>query len=133
LSGARPFRSAAPNRSFEALVFVADFNGLGMFFHVLRVIWRGESVSLTMPRMSLKSDRTWLGGEGAFLGASLVWEQVSLGVSLDQAREVRNTMTVNSAMAATAINDPTIGAAMKVAPFRITIATPAGNRIAPAI
>jgi hypothetical protein len=40
-------------------------------------------------------------------------------------------MTVNSAMAATAIRDPTIGAAMKEAPFKITIATPAGKTIAP--
>jgi hypothetical protein len=84
LSGARPFRSAAPNKSFEALAFVTDFNGLGMFFHVLRAIWRGESVPLTMPRMSLKSDRTWLEARvpswgQISLGGESRWERVSSG------------------------------------------------------
>ena len=50
-----------------------------------------------------------------------------------QAREVRNTITVNSAIAATTISDPTIGAATKASPFNRTTATPAGNRIAPII
>lgn len=42
-------------------------------------------------------------------------------------------MTTNSAIAATTIKDPTIGAAMNDVPFSTTIATPAGNRIAPTI
>ena len=50
-----------------------------------------------------------------------------------QAREVRNTITVNSAIAATRISDPTIGAATKAFPFNSTTATPAGNGIAPII
>jgi hypothetical protein len=33
-----------------------DFNGFGMVFHVLRVPWGQRIDSLTMPRMSLKSD-----------------------------------------------------------------------------
>ena len=37
LSGARPLGSEAPNRSL-ALAFVFDFNGFGIFFHVLRAL-----------------------------------------------------------------------------------------------
>ena len=47
------------------------------------------------------------------------------------AREVRNTMTANSAIAAVTISDPMIGAATNDSPFKSTSATPAGNRIAP--
>jgi hypothetical protein len=48
-------------------------------------------------------------------------------------REVRNTITVNNAIAATTISDPTIGAATRLPPFSSTTATPAGSRIAPPI
>jgi hypothetical protein len=40
------------------------------------------------------------------------------GTSGYQARTVRNTITVNSAIATTTISDPTIGAATKASPFK---------------
>jgi hypothetical protein len=98
-----------------------DFNGLGMGFHVLRRLGRSESVSLTMPRMSLKSD-----GRGRAAAAPA-------GAASVQTREVRKTITVNSAIATTTISDPTIGAAIKDAPFKTTMATPTGNRTEPMI
>jgi hypothetical protein len=45
-----------------------------------------------------------------------------------QAREVRNTITVNSTIATTTISDPTIGAATNASPFNSTTATPAGKQ-----
>ena len=45
--------------------------------------------------------------------------------------EVLNTITANNAIAAVTISDPTIGAAMSEGPFTSTMATPAGNTIAP--
>src|SRR3984893_19316980 len=62
LSGARPFGSGAPNKSFVALVLAGDFNGLVMYFHVLRADGAGESASLTMPWIGLKSDGARQGG-----------------------------------------------------------------------
>jgi hypothetical protein len=86
------------------------------FFMCCVQAWRGESVSLTMPRMSSKSD-------GQAVGTPLP-EGEATSV---HAREVRNTITTNSAIAATKIKDPTIGAAMNGVPFSTTIATPAGQ------
>jgi hypothetical protein len=43
-----------PNRS--SVVLTLDFNGLDMHSHVFRALERRESVSLTMPRIGLKSD-----------------------------------------------------------------------------
>jgi hypothetical protein len=39
-----------------ALVLAGDFNGLVMYFHVLRADGAGESASLTMPWIGLKGD-----------------------------------------------------------------------------
>ncbi len=120
----RPALSAHRRRTGRStdLVLVADFNALDMFFHVLRAAWRGESVPLTMPRMGLKSDGTWLGGEGG-----------SRSPSSGHAGEVRNTMTASSAIAATAIKDPTAGGngtecLFRTTTARTTIVPPAGNR-----
>ena len=85
-----------------ALALVTDFNALGMFFHVLRATnAEGESVPLTMPRMSLKSDDTWRGGKGAS--------------KFPRGRKVRNTMTANGVIVAAAIKIPR-GAAMNAGP-----------------
>jgi hypothetical protein len=44
------------------LVFTGDFNGLVMYFHVLRADGAGESDSLTMPWIGLKGDGARQGG-----------------------------------------------------------------------
>src|SRR6202035_3609091 len=55
-SGARPFGSAAPNRSFDDLALGGIFNGLCILFHVLRAPVAQRIIALTMPWMGLKSD-----------------------------------------------------------------------------
>ena len=51
----------------------------------------------------------------------------SRGPASIYAREDRNTITTNNAIAATTIRDPRIGAASNEGPFRSTTATPIGN------
>jgi hypothetical protein len=75
-----------------------------MFFHLLRQQGRGESISLTMPRMSLKSDdRAGRGKRRLPAGRSRV--------------RIDAAITTKSAIAAAASKDPTIRAAMNEGPF----------------
>ena len=65
----------------------------------------GESAFLTMPRMGLKSDERGVG--------TLLIRSAREAGNPAHTREVRNTISANSAVAATTTSDPTIGSATK--------------------